>query len=135
MTKSAKKPTSQLRMIPVGGITRFARVGASVYLTALSRGYDSMATPGTIFVEQSSEGGIINKKITYRRADMSLEVEQTLRALKFLRVVAMYVDESGNIRICGSPSYPLTLDYNSTAGGYEVTLTGTDSEPDGYWQR
>lgn len=134
MTTPTRTPASMLRLIPLHFISRYARIGAEIIMATTRRGFDSGAIPGTIFIENTSTGGLVNKKITFTRADLSLEVEQMLRGLRFLRVVAVYRDEAGNIRICGSPSYPLTLEYSTTSGGYEVTLTGADTETDGYWR-
>ena len=123
-----------LELIPVESIDVFARLGGSARLT-LRPGCgstDSGAIPGTIKVGHSTKNGLMAKSINYEIPGPDVATERMLRTLSLQRLVAVYVDERGNEKICGSPTYPLRLTYTPDEGFYSVTLTGTDSEADAF---
>ncbi len=93
---------------------------------------DALAVPGSIKVSSSSDGGILKKKITFERSDVSDKTADLLEGYKVSRLVATYVDESGKRRVAGSPDWPLTLDYNTGDGVFSVTLQGEDTAPDAF---
>lgn len=90
------------------------------------------AIPGTVTVATEAENGVIQKKITFSRSGISENTANQLQRYRISRLVALYVDEAGNRRVCGSPTYPLSLDYMTEDGAYTVTLQGEDLFLDGF---
>ncbi len=134
MSANAVTICHSLELVPTNSVRYFGRIGAVVRM-ALNIGRNSTpsgAIPGTITVSQSAKSGLISKTINYETGGRSAATENVLRGLSLLPLVAVYVDETGNRKICGSPSYPLRLEYARSEGGYSVTLTGKDNEPDGF---
>ena len=91
-----------------------------------------MAVPGSVKVSASAEDDIIKKQIVFERSDVSSMSAEQLDRYKALRLIATYVDESGNPRVAGSPDCPLSLDYSDADGVFTVTLKGEDSFPDAF---
>ena len=121
-----------LKIIPVSRLIRFARFQSRVILIAVGTPDDAAAVPGSIKVSTTSDKGIIKKKITFDRSDVSDSIANIMEYYKCQRVVATYIDESGNTRVAGSPDYPLAFDYTSGDGVFSVTLSGEDTQQDGY---
>lgn len=121
-----------LQLIPTDRIAYFTRIRSRVFMTLLSDAEIAEAIPGTVTVATEAENGIIQKKITFSRAGVSEKVTNELQRYKILRLVAIYVDEAGNRRVCGSPTFPLSLDYMIEEGTYTVTLQGEDLCLDGF---
>ena len=132
MNPSIVSVCHSLKIIPVSKLTHFARFRSLVVMKQEGAPDDAIAVPGSIMVSASMEEGILSKKIVFERAKLSKSSQDKLEAYKRSRLVAIYVDEVGDVRVCGSPSYPLTLEYTSSDGVYNVTLQGKDSRPDGY---
>ena len=93
---------------------------------------DAVAVPGSVKVSTSSDNGIIKKKITFERSDVSDKTADILEGYKETRLIATYVDESGRRRVAGSPDWPLSLDYTTADGVFSVTLQGEDTAPDAF---
>lgn len=93
---------------------------------------NAAAVPGTVKVSTTTDNGIIKKKITFERSDVSYITADTLEGLKVSRLIATYVDESGRRRVAGSPDWPLSLDYTIGDGVFTVTLQGEDTVPDAF---
>lgn len=91
-----------------------------------------MAVPGSVKVSTTSDNGIIKKKITFERSDVSGSSADALEGYKVSRLIATYVDESGKRRVAGSPDWPLSLDYSIGDGVFSVTLQGEDTAPDAF---
>lgn len=121
-----------LKIIPLGRLTRFARFRSRVILIVVGSPDDAAAVPGSIKISTTSDKGIIKKKITFDRSGVSDSVADILESYKCQRVVATYVDENGNTRVAGSPDFPLALDFNTGDGVFTVTLSGEDTQTDGY---
>lgn len=121
-----------LKIIPVTRLIRFARFQSRVILIAVGTPDDAAAVPGSIKVSTTSDKGIIKKKITFDRSGVSDSAADILESYKCQRLVATYVDENGNTRVAGSPDFPLNLDYTTGNGVFAVTLSGEDTQPDGY---
>ena len=98
----------------------------------LGEAIDAVAVPGSIRMSASNDKGKIKNKITFERSDVSESVADMMERYKVTRLVATYVDESGKRRVCGSPDWPLTLDYTIEGGVFAVTLQGEDTMPDGF---
>ena len=121
-----------LKLIPLGMVARFVRMSTRVRMMLLGEAVDAVAVPGSIKVSATSDKSKIKKKITYERSDVSESVADMLELYKYVRLVATYVDESGRRRVCGSPDWPLALDYAIEGGVFTVTLQGEDLKPDGF---
>lgn len=93
---------------------------------------DAEAVPGSIKFSHTSENGVLTKKITFERSDVSHITAAILDGYKVSRLVATYVDESGKRRVAGSPDFPLSLDYGTDGGVFSVTLQGEDTAPDAF---
>lgn len=132
MERSTVSSCHSLKIIPIAKLSRFARYGSQVVMLVLGEATDAEAVPGTVKVSTSTENGIIKKKLTFNRADVSPLTSDELERYKTARLVATYVDESGRLRVAGSPSFPLSLDYIYQGGVYAVTLQGEDVAPDAF---
>lgn len=121
-----------LSLIEISRLTRFARVGLRVILSMPVCADDALAVPGSIKMSSTSDNGVTKKKITFERADVSMESARELDRLRFSRLVALYVDELGRRRVAGSPNWPLSLDYSTGEGVFTVTLQGEDTDIDGF---
>ncbi len=121
-----------LKIIPVDRLMRFARYHSRVILMFVGTPDDAAAVPGSVRISTATDKGIIKKKITFDRSGVSDSAADILESYKCQRLVATYVDENGNTRVAGSPDFPLTLDYTTGDGVFAVTLSGEDTQPDGY---
>lgn len=118
--------------MPITKISRFARLGSKIMMVALSSAIDVKAIPGSITTTATEEDGIITKKITFSRSNISADDIDTLERYTVMRLIAFYTDERGNERVCGSPDYPLTFSYTLNEGIIECTLTGKDTKHDAF---
>lgn len=121
-----------LKIIPISKLSRFARIKSRVVMLILGEAEDALAVPGSVKVSQSTENGIVKKKITFERSDVSNITADALEGYKVSRLIATYIDESGRQRVCGSPDWPLSLDYSTSGGVFSVTLQGEDTEIDAF---
>lgn len=121
-----------LKIIPVNRLTRYARIATRVAMVILGEPIDAETVPGTVKITTTTENGVIKKKISFERPGVSRSAAEALERLRASRLVATYVDESGNRRVSGSPDWPLSLDYTTEGGVFVVTLQGEDMRPDGF---
>lgn len=132
MNRSTVSTCHSLKIIPLSRVSRFARIKSRVVMLVLDGEDDAVAVPGSIKVSTTSDNGIIKKKITFERSDVSAGTADTLNGYKVSRLIATYVDESGKRRVAGTPDWPLSLDYSIGGGVFSVTLQGEDTEPDAF---
>lgn len=132
MKHGALSRCHSLSLISVKGIFHFSNISGRISLRTLGITDPARAVPGSILASHSSDDGIIKKKITYERPGVSPEASAELENYRSTPLVAVYVDESGNMRVCGSPEYPLALDFIESDGAYSVSLTGEDLLQDGF---
>lgn len=132
MKKQVLSSPHGLTLIPVSGVIRFARINSRTVLTVLGEKLDAFEIPGSIKTGNTIESGVFKKTISYERRGGSPLIADELEQLRHTRLVAVYMDEYGDRRVAGSPTYPLSLEYSSTEGGYAVTLTGEDTAADSY---
>ncbi|MCM1311219.1 MAG: hypothetical protein NC301_09410 [Bacteroides sp.] len=132
MPRSTVSSCHSLKIIPISKLSRFARIKSRVVMLVLGEPDDALAVPGSVKVSQTDENGIIKKKITFERSDVSDTTADALEAYKVSRLVATYIDESGRQRVAGSPDWPLSLDYQTAGGVFSVTLQGQDTAPDAF---
>lgn len=132
MDRSTVSTCHSLKIIPLSRLTRFARIKSRVVMMILGGADDAEAVPGSIKLSHSSEAGVVKKKITFERSDVSDITANLLDGYKVSRLIATYVDESGRQRVAGSPDFPLSLDYGTDGGVFTVTLQGEDTAPDAF---
>lgn len=121
-----------LKLVPLGHITRFARVGARVLIKLNAFPVEAAAIPGSVLVTSTTADGVVKKKIEYGQIDDGYEALDALDRLERTRLVATYLDQRGNRRVCGSPDYPLSLSYQCQDGVIRVTIEGADTQADAY---
>lgn len=121
-----------LRFFPHENIRRFSSYLSEVIMITVGHEYESMAVPGSLKVSDAADDGTHTKKITFSVAPCNEKIMQNLQLLSAMRLVAVYVDENGRERVCGSPSLPLKLSYTYEGGGCAVTLEGHDVAPNPY---
>ena len=88
--------------------------------------------PGTLKLGDSRNEDVYTKKHTFKLADVSRNKTLYLENLKATPFVALYIDETGNPRVSGSPDYPLTFSFEIGGGLYNCTLSGTGSGVDAF---
>ena len=122
-----------LKIIPTSDLIRFARVGAGTIM-AFHGGRTELpeVVPGTVMMTTETEEGTVSRVIDFEITEVSHEVMETLETLKAVGLVATYRDESGNERVCGSPDFPLSLDFYDSEGVVKVSLSGKSNEADGF---
>lgn len=132
MNRSTVSSCHSLKIIPLALLSRFARFGSRVSMMLLGEAIDAEAVPGSVKISTTTDNGKIKKKITFERSDVSETSADLLERFKVLRLVAIYVDESGKRRVAGCPDWPLSLDYTTEGGVFSVNLQGEDIHPDGF---
>lgn len=132
MKHSAISVCHSLKIIPISQLLRFARIHSKVIIMLLGDPIDIKEVPGSIKISSTDDEGKIKKKITFERSDVSDTTADLLEGYKVSRLVATYIDESGRVRVAGSPDWPLSLDYTTEGGVFSVTLQGEDTHQDGF---
>ena len=122
-----------LKIIPTLHLIRFAEIGQRVIIAfRKSEVLKPEVVPGTVLMTTEIQDGIYSRSIDFEITDVNADTADNLNLLKTQRLVATYKDESGNSRVCGSPDYPLSLDYHDEDGVFKVSLTGKSLTPDGF---
>lgn len=122
-----------LKIIPTSDLIRFARVGTGVIINYYGENIRiPEVVPGTVEMTTETAEGVYSRRIDFEITEVSRDVTDTLESLKACRLVAIYKDESGNDRVCGSPDYPLSLDFYDREGVVKVSLSGKSHEADGF---
>lgn len=120
-----------LRLVPVSQIKRFARIRAGVVMEIKGDHFESAEiVPGSIKLTSDEDAGVISKTITYNRREEGLKSANLMKALTAAKLIALYIDEVGNDRVCGSPDHPLRLSYTISDGVYACRLEGSDVDAD-----
>lgn len=132
MPRSTVSTCHSLKIIPLFRLTRFARIKSRVVMAVLGGADDAGEVPGSVKLSHSTDNGLVKKKITFERSDVSDVTADILDGYKVSRLIATYVDESGKRRVTGSPDYPLSLDYSTEGGVFSVILQGDDTVPDAF---
>lgn len=132
MPRSTVSTCHSLKIIPLSRLTRFARIKSRVVMAVLGGADDAGVVPGSVKLSHSTDNGLVKKKITFERSDVSDVTADILDGYKVSRLIATYVDESGKRRVTGSPDYPLSLDYSTEGGVFFVILQGDDTAPDAF---
>lgn len=124
-----------LKIIPVDLIIRFAELGSKVIMKYfISEHQIPDVVPGTVIMQTGIDDEGYARNIDFEITEVNPDTADTLSLLRTQPVVATYRDESGNPRVCGSPDYPLTLEYHDEGGVYKASLSGKSPGPDGFLQ-
>lgn len=121
-----------LELVPIERLERFARINSQAVIIRLRKADPAGEIPGTVKVSANTENGMIKKKITFDRAGVGPAATDRLKNYTVLRMIALYVDESGNRRVSGSPDHPLAFSFTIAGGVYQCVLEGSDTEPDAF---
>lgn len=121
-----------LRLLPIGRLRQFAHYRTCVNLAWLVPPDDAEEIPGSIRITSSGENGIIKKNITYKRKITGHAAADQLEGYKATRLIALYVDETGQMRVAGSPDYPLAFSFTSGDGVFTCTIEGEAPTIDGF---
>lgn len=113
-----------LQLVPIDRLANFGQFRTSALLLFLGQPDDADAIPGSIRVTLTDEEGKFKKSITYKRRIVDPTTANLLEGYKVTRLIAIYVDETGNKRVAGSPDYPLTFSYTSGEGVFTCKLEG-----------
>ncbi len=133
MNRSVVSACHDLKIIPVSRIIRFVRIQTGVRMMILGDPVDAKEVPGTLRVSSTQENGVIKKKITFERSGISEVAADLLEVFRFSRFIVTYIDETGKRRACGSPEWPLSLEYVQEGGVFSVTVQGKDVLQDGFF--
>lgn len=132
MDRSTVSVCHSLKIIPLSRVTKFVRINSRVVMETLGAPDDAGAVPGSVVTSHTSDNGIVKKKIVFERSDVTEQTMNLLESYKASRLIATYVDESGKLRVAGSPDYPLSLDYTVGEGVFTVALDGEDTAADAF---
>ena len=122
-----------LKIVPTVHIIRFAEIGSKTIMSHFkSNLQDLLIVPGSVIMATDTDEEIYSRTIDFELTEVTAEAMEMLRLLKSQRLVATYKDESGNLRVCGSPDYPLALEFHDADGVMKVTLSGKSTAPDGF---
>lgn len=119
-----------LAIVTVGMIRRFGRSWPAAMADLVDDRAGICEVPGTVTVSSTCENGIYSTEIGFRVSPAGPEEVSRLESLRHSRLLAFYTDETGARRVCGSPDWPLHLDYRTEGGTCACTLTGSDTAPD-----
>lgn len=134
MTIANKTVCSSLQLIRVESVELFyiIKFNNSVVIGYKDVCFEPPIIPGSLISSESDKDGQLSKSITFEISDVSPEIIETLQRMKYKKLVAMYKDEIGLQKICGTLDYPLSFDWSHGEGVYKITLRGEDKDPDHY---
>lgn len=121
-----------LRIYRLGQVDLFARMDDRVALETQGESLDIGLVLGSVTAVSETKNGLIGKKISFETVSANYNLLRDLEMLKASKLVAVYTDGYGNERVCGSPDYPLSLQFDAGRHGYDVVLAGTDTSQDGF---
>lgn len=131
MKSNARGVCSGLILTFTNDVIRYARSFKTVFLSTI-QSYKAAETPGTLKVEHQYSDHFFKKKISFSKPVQGPTSIEAMEIFKKGRLVAVYTDETGRKRVCGSIQYPLSLEYFEEGGVIHATLTGADESPDGF---
>ena len=120
------------RLLPLNWIYSYSCLGGQAWLSAANSGVACLETPGSMRCSQTRESGGVaySVEISYTSTDTSAGHLRMLQMLERSRLVFTYHDSRDTLRVCGSPTYPLTLGYSVADGVVSVRLSGRTLCPD-----
>lgn len=119
-----------LRLIDVEQVRVFYVSNMWAHVKTWTEAESAMEVPGSFTISSSEKNGLKTNEITFTRSDLTAETLVRLTRLRRLRLIAFYRDGHGQQRVCGSPSWPLTLTFTAEGDCISVKLRGTDTGPD-----
>lgn len=120
-----------LQLIPVSAIRRL-HVGVTNFFKMDESPWSVPVVAGSLTVDDTSDADKFVKQHTFRVRSVSPEHAELLRLYASQRLIAFYIDASGNCRMSGSIDYPLTLSYQASSGYFDCSLTGESVEMDSF---
>lgn len=130
MSKNVVSGCSGLKLLRCSEVLRFATVSSTTLIVPKFAPYIVGEIPGTLQVQHTVENGIYKKNISFEYRGLTPTDADMFEALRRLKFIAIYTDETGRQKVCGSKSYPLTMEYITSEGAFSVVLTGVDTRPD-----
>lgn len=119
-----------LRLVDVEYLKAYYVNNMRAYVSLNDEAAEAVAIPGTVTISSSQKNDFITNEITFKRSDLTAATLAQLTRLRTRRLVAFYRDAMGNERVCGSPTWPLSLSFVAEADGLSVSLKGSDTGPD-----
>ncbi len=131
MARTTVTVCSCLQIIPCPHVYRYSRYDSRARIE-LTDNPGVMGIPGTVRKSCSEENDAYSKKIEFSLAAVMPDTTDHLMRLSRSRLIALYVDESGNRRVMGSPTYPATLKWIDEGGVLKVMLACTQPWQDAF---
>ena len=129
MERNFINPVCRVVLHPVNSLSRFAHINGVCHMTVIGPNYAIPATPGSVSLSDKPKDGVWEKKHTMSMSDAAISAVE-LGILARSPLVMEYRDERGRTMVSGSPTHPLTLEYQRGGGLVSLTLSGACSEPD-----
>ena len=121
-----------LTLWPTEQVTSFAAADGNALMTTIGNPIQIEIVPGSLHVNDTPDGNVYNKVLQFRVRRPSADRTRDLSALRMGEYVALYTDERGDRRACGSLNYPLTFTVSYQDGLYQCELHGNGEEADLY---
>ena len=114
-------------------IFNYGVVSGEAHILSLTLGTLIAAVPGSVTAtDEAGDGGLYNKQIAFRLGHVSADRTRLLRSFTRERLVVVYVDDEGAVRVAGSLDCPMFLTFDISGGLYECNLSGSCPEPSPY---
>ena len=131
MTKLVSAAHS-LKLVDLEGVAIYSRARSQVILSWHPGAKQIQSIPGTVRLTSSRTEKGYEKQITFSLVSEGYTLGDMLFFFSKKRLIAVYTDARGYLRVCGSPEHPLRLTYTIQEGIASVSLTGTDTHDDGF---
>lgn len=122
---------SELRLVDEELVRVFYVQNMMAHVEIYLEPMDAGAVPGSVTMSDTEKDGVTAKEINFK-CELTRENIWRLTRLRTKRLIAYYRDALGRERVCGSPTWPLTLGFTAESDGLNVTLRGSDTGPDPY---
>ena len=121
-----------LRLLPLREVLAFASAFGRAWMVHSGHAIDSGAVPGSVTVSAAMDGRVYVKRINFQRKRTDRAGEYAYSMLTREPLLAVYIDEQGAQRVCGTAEYPLHLSMSPGGAVYDCVLEGRDTEDDRY---
>lgn len=118
-----------LELVPIDRLHSFGEIKAGAIVRLRRPADSSCAIPGSIQIAAETQGDTVKTTITYRRRSLDRTTADLLEQYRATHLVALYIDETGARRVCGSPACPLSFSYTSGDGVFSCRLSGEMPAP------
>lgn len=123
---------NELTLIPLQDLVTFYRDTHIVHYSSFHPAHPQNIIPGSLKISDSLKNGIYLKKIVFECKDVSPITLSNLDFWTSNDFIAVYTDERGLKRMCGSPEYPLNLNYKLDGEVISITIEGNDTEANAF---